>query len=122
MVRQESSKPDSGSSSHDIVCFEANCHRQSIWISDFVIQRAWVQHFIHHLAPQTDLLHSEHHLRKASPHFVSKTKLNRVGFVLANGSMSPNQSGVGYIRRFMAGRKTVSFCRRNQATILEVAV
>jgi type I restriction enzyme M protein len=37
---------------------------------------AWVQHFIHHLAPQ-----------------------GMAGFVLANGSMSSNQSGEGEIRR-----------------------
>ncbi len=37
---------------------------------------AWVQHFIHHLAPQ-----------------------GMSGFVLANGSMSSNQSGEGEIRR-----------------------
>jgi type I restriction enzyme M protein len=37
---------------------------------------AWVQHFIHHLAPR-----------------------GIVGFVLANGSMSSNQSGEGDIRR-----------------------
>ena len=39
---------------------------------------AWVQHFIHHLAPQ-----------------------GMAGFVLANGSMSSNQSGEGEIRRAM---------------------
>ena len=37
---------------------------------------AWVQHFIHHLAPQ-----------------------GMAGFVLANGSMSSNQSGEGHIRK-----------------------
>ena len=37
---------------------------------------AWVQHFLHHLAPR-----------------------GRAGFVLANGSMSSNQSGEGEIRR-----------------------
>ena len=37
---------------------------------------AWVQHFIHHLAPH-----------------------GMAGFVLANGSMSSNQSGEGTIRR-----------------------
>src|ERR1700719_5408737 len=37
---------------------------------------AWVQHFIHHLAPQ-----------------------GMTGFVLANGSMSSNQSGEGEIRK-----------------------
>jgi type I restriction enzyme M protein len=39
---------------------------------------AWVQHFIHHLAPE-----------------------GMAGFVLANGSMSSNQSGEGEIRRAM---------------------
>ena len=39
---------------------------------------AWVQHFIHHLAPN-----------------------GYAGFVLANGSMSSNQSGEGEIRRAM---------------------
>jgi type I restriction enzyme M protein len=39
---------------------------------------AWVQHFIHHLAPE-----------------------GIAGFVLANGSMSSNQSGEGEIRRAM---------------------
>jgi len=37
---------------------------------------AWVQHFVHHLAPQ-----------------------GMAGFVLANGSMSSNQSGEGEIRK-----------------------
>ena len=37
---------------------------------------AWVQHFIHHLAPT-----------------------GQTGFVLANGSMSSNQSGEGEIRK-----------------------
>jgi type I restriction enzyme M protein len=37
---------------------------------------AWVQHFLHHLAPQ-----------------------GQAGFVLANGSMSSNQSGEGEIRK-----------------------
>ena len=59
---------------------------------------AWVQHFIHHLAPQ-----------------------GMAGFVLANGSMSSNQPGEGDIRRFMTSRKPLFFCRRNQTTILEVA-
>jgi len=43
---------------------------------------AWVQHFIHHLAP-------------AAPGSSS----GMAGFVLANGSMSSNQSGEGEIRR-----------------------
>ena len=37
---------------------------------------AWVQHFLHHLAPR-----------------------GTAGFVLANGSMSSNQSGEGEIRK-----------------------
>ena len=40
---------------------------------------AWVQHFIHHLAPQ-----------------------GMAGFVLANGTISSNQSGEGDIRRAVA--------------------
>ena len=43
---------------------------------------AWVQHFIHHLAPGG-----------------AGTAGSMVGFVLANGSMSSNQSGEGDIRR-----------------------
>src|SRR5438445_217820 len=43
---------------------------------------AWVQHFIHHLAP-------------AAP----GSSGGMAGFVLANGSMSSNQSGEGEIRR-----------------------
>ena len=54
---------------------------------------AWVQHFIHHLAPQTAMRDSALHQRKASPQVVSEAKDNMAGFVLANGSMSSNQSG-----------------------------
>ncbi len=43
---------------------------------------AWVQHFIHHLAPAS-----------------SGSAGGMAGFVLANGSMSSNQSGEGDIRR-----------------------
>ena len=43
---------------------------------------AWVQHFIHHLAPAT-----------------TGTAGGMAGFVLANGSMSSNQSGEGHIRK-----------------------
>jgi len=43
---------------------------------------AWVQHFIHHLAPGG-----------------AETSGGMAGFVLANGSMSSNQSGEGDIRR-----------------------
>ena len=46
---------------------------------------AWVQHFIHHLAPQ-----------------------GMAGFVLANGSMSSNQSGEGDIRRALIEADLVS--------------
>jgi type I restriction enzyme M protein len=46
---------------------------------------AWVQHFIHHLAPQ-----------------------GMAGFVLANGSMSSNQSGEGDIRRALIEADVVS--------------
>lgn len=53
---------------------------------------------IHHLAPQ-----------------------GMAAFVLANGSMSSNQSGEGDIRTVVASRKPVFFCMRNQTTNLEVA-
>jgi type I restriction enzyme M protein len=46
---------------------------------------AWVQHFIHHLAPQ-----------------------GMAGFVLANGSMSSNQSGEGTIRQALIEADLVS--------------
>jgi len=58
-----------------------------------------VQHFIHHLAPQTALRDSAFLQREASPQVVSEAKDNMAGFVLANGSMSSNQSGEGDIRR-----------------------
>ncbi|RYD85480.1 MAG: SAM-dependent DNA methyltransferase [Verrucomicrobiaceae bacterium] len=45
---------------------------------------AWVQHFIHHLAPH-----------------------GLAGFVLANGSMSSNQSGEGDIRQAIVGAELV---------------
>ena len=48
---------------------------------------AWVQHFIHHLAPGSPQKHG----KGAGGGFA--------GFVLANGSMSSNQSGEGDIRR-----------------------
>jgi type I restriction enzyme M protein len=54
---------------------------------------AWEQHFIHYLAPQTALRDSAFNQREASPQVVSKAKDNMAGFVLANGSMSSNQSG-----------------------------
>jgi hypothetical protein len=73
MARQASSKPASGSSSATIG-FEADSCPFSIRHSELVISSAWVQHFIHHHAPQ-----------------------GMAGFVLANGSMSSNQSGEGDI-------------------------
>jgi hypothetical protein len=45
---------------------------------------AWVQHFIHHIAP-------------AAP----GSSGDKAGFVLANGSISSNQSGEGDIRRVL---------------------
>ncbi len=60
---------------------------------------------VHHLAPQTALRASAFARREAIPQVVSEAKDNMAGFVLANGSMSSNQSGEGDIRR--AGRK---FC------------
>lgn len=59
---------------------------------------AWVQHFVHHLAPQ-----------------------GIAGFVLAHGSMSSNQSGEGDIHSLITSRKPLSFRMRNQTTNLEVA-
>lgn len=70
MARKASSKPDSGSSSTATIGFEMCFHSFVIRRSAFVISSAWVQHFIHHLAPH-----------------------GMAGFVLANGSMSSNQSG-----------------------------
>jgi type I restriction enzyme M protein len=54
---------------------------------------AWVQHFIHHLAPQTALRDSAFLRSKALPQVVCEAKDNMAGFALANGSMSSNQSG-----------------------------
>jgi type I restriction enzyme M protein len=64
---------------------------------------AWVQHFIHHLAPQTALSGSAFLQSEASPQVMSEAKNNMAGIdsvclrfapaVLANGSMSSNQSG-----------------------------
>lgn len=62
---------------------------------------AWVQHRIHHLAPQTALRDSAIFQSEASPQVVSAAKDNMAGFVLANGSMSSNQSGeVGFQSAF----------------------
>ena len=58
-----------------------------------------MQHFIHHLAPQTALRDSAFLQSEASPQVVSEAKDNMAGFVLTNGSMSSNQSGEGDIRR-----------------------
>jgi type I restriction enzyme M protein len=54
---------------------------------------AWVQHFIHHLAPQ-----------------------GMAGFVLANGSMSSNQSGEGDIRRALIEADLVDTALRDSAS------
>ena len=56
---------------------------------------AWVQHFIHHLAPQTARRDSAFLQSEAKQQVVSEAKDNMAGFVLANGSMSSNQSGEG---------------------------
>ena len=68
---------------------------------------------------------------EASPQVVSEAKDNMAGVdfvclrcapaVLANGSMSSNQSGEGDIRSLITSRKPVSFRMRNQTTNLEVA-
>ncbi len=121
MARQASSKSDSDSSSSATIGFDTDLHSFGIRHSDFVISSAWVQHFIHHLVPQTALRDSAILHREASPQVVREAKNNMAGFVLANGSMSANQSGEGEIRSFMTSRKPVSFCRRGQAIILEVA-
>jgi type I restriction enzyme M protein len=60
---------------------------------------AWVQHFIHHLAPQTGGRDTAFIQSEASPQVVSEAKDNMAGFILDNGSMSSNQSGEGNIRR-----------------------
>jgi hypothetical protein len=54
---------------------------------------AWVQHFIHHLAPQTALRGSAFLQSEALSQVVSEAKDKMAGFVLTNGSMSSNQSG-----------------------------
>lgn len=61
---------------------------------------AWVQHFIHHLAPQ-----------------------GMAGFVLANGSMSSNQSGKGDIRRALieADREMSSFELRTSNRVVSTS-
>lgn len=60
---------------------------------------AWVQHFIHHLAPDTASRACGLTASEASLQVVSKARDNMAGFVLANGSMSSNQSGEGEIRK-----------------------
>jgi hypothetical protein len=60
---------------------------------------AWMQYFIHHLAPQTACAIAQLSQREASPQVVSEAKGNMAGFVLANGCMTSNQSGEGDIRR-----------------------
>ncbi|MCB1234691.1 MAG: N-6 DNA methylase [Verrucomicrobiae bacterium] len=76
---------------------------------DSIANFAWVQHFIHHLAPQTAPRDRAFLQSEASPRVVSEAKDNMAGVdfvclrcapaVLANGSMSSNQSGEGDIRR-----------------------
>ncbi len=56
---------------------------------------AWVQHFIRHLAPHTAVRDSAFTQREAISQVVSEAKDNMAGFVLANGSVSANQSGEG---------------------------
>ena len=85
MARKASSKP-ADSTATGVGSF-------GIHHSGFVIASAWVQHFIHHLAPQTALRDSAFLQSEASTQVVSEAKDNMVGFVLANGSMSSNQSG-----------------------------
>jgi type I restriction enzyme M protein len=57
---------------------------------------AWVQHFIHHLAPGDDAGKRNGRKRHDT---ASCPPGGFAGFVLANGSMSSNQSGEGEIRR-----------------------
>jgi type I restriction enzyme M protein len=57
---------------------------------------AWVQHFIHHLAPGDDA--GKRNGRKRTD-TMSPPPGGFAGFVLANGSMSSNQSGEGEIRK-----------------------
>lgn len=72
MPRKKSSSTNQSTAS---IGFEAK-----LWLAADKLRNnanfAWVQHFIHHVAPQ-----------------------GMAGFVLANGSMSSNQSGEGDIRR-----------------------
>lgn len=54
---------------------------------------AWVQHFIHHLAPDTAPRACAPTASEAFLQVASVARDNMAGFVLANGSMSSNQSG-----------------------------
>ncbi|MFO1439683.1 MAG: hypothetical protein U1F81_15280 [Verrucomicrobiaceae bacterium] len=89
MARQASSQP-TDSIATGVVSF-------GIQHSDSFISSVRVQHFIH-LAPQTALRDSAMLQSEASLQVVSEAKDNMAGFVLANGSMSSNQSGEGDIR------------------------
>jgi hypothetical protein len=93
MARKASSKPDSGSPSTATLGFEADSCPFSIRHSELIISSAWVQHLIHHLAPQPALRDSAILQSEASQQVVSEAKDNMADFVLANGSMSSNQSG-----------------------------
>ena len=96
MARKASSKPAESTAN---LGFEAPMPPFGIHHSGFVIPPR-VQHFIHP-APQTALRDSAFLQREASPQVVSEAKDNMAGFVLANGSMSSNQSGEGDIRRVL---------------------
>lgn len=97
MARKASSKPDSGSSSTATIGFETPIRPFGLRHSGFIISPAWMQHFIHHLAPQTALRDSAFVQCEASPQVVSEAKDNMAGVdfvclrfapaVLANGSM-----------------------------------
>lgn len=103
MARQASSKLDSGSSSTSPIGFEAPIRPFGFRHSGFVISPAWMQHFIHHPAPETALRDSAFVQCEASPQVVlrsceaNEAKDNMAGVdfvclrfasaVLANGSM-----------------------------------
>jgi hypothetical protein len=65
------------------------------------------------LAPYTALRCSAFLPSEASPQVVSEAKDNMAGFVLANGSMSSNESGEGDIRAYFNN----SFCQNSYASI-----
>ena len=81
MARQASSKSDSSSSSAAIIGFEADFCSLHLRESGFVSAPSRVQHFIHHLAPQTAMRDSALHQREASPQVVSEAKDNMADLV-----------------------------------------